>query len=282
MSPNLERLMQGAQRIVQDAGATILKSYSKVPGNSARIGTTEKSSFKDLVTAVDVVVESEIVAALRSLDPKIGVLGEESISNLKVTKEKIFEQVAGDLTWVLDPIDGTTNFARGYPFFCTNLALMARTQSGTFEPLLGLTHNPVNRELFWAQKGSGAYLGRERLSVSHVSQLAQALLTTGFASERSQSDAKPFALFERLTRQSLGVRRDGSAALDLAYVACGRIDAYWEWGLSLWDVAAGALLVTEAGGQVSGLLGQPVALETGEILATNGEIHRTLSHQLSC
>jgi myo-inositol-1(or 4)-monophosphatase len=181
--------------------------------------------------------------------------------------------------WVLDPIDGTTNYLRAYPFFCSTIAFVTNENS-KFVSQVGATWNPVSQEMFSASRGGGAFLNRQQLKVADITDPKSALLVTGFASGRSQDSHRPFELFEKITKQTLGVRRDGSAALDLAYVAAGRLDAYWEYGLSPWDIAAGALMVEEAGGKVTSLDNESFKLETGEILASNSGLHKWLVDQV--
>ncbi len=261
----------------------LLEGFTLTPGSDAKrnqaIGTSEKSSFKDLVTVYDQRVEHFLVERLQKAFAGETIIGEEASSQNKLQKD---DYAKHDLFWILDPIDGTTNYVRAYPFFSSTIALMKKVNGQALpQPVVAATWNPVSGEMFHATKNGGAWLNEQRLQVSKVKNPQQSLVTTGFASARSQSSERPFELFTKITKSTLGVRRDGSAALDLAYVACGRIDAYWEWGLSPWDTAAGALLVEEAGGRLSSHSGSPWDSLSGEILATNGSIHDWMLEQIA-
>ncbi|MEO5669014.1 MAG: inositol monophosphatase family protein [Bdellovibrionota bacterium] len=269
---------QEAQRIVLSLRPLLLEGYSPTPGASRReLGTSAKTSFRDIVTVYDRRVEDALLEKLTLSFPGEAIIGEESTSSLKIHPRDQAQGKHG--FWLLDPIDGTTNFSRSYPFFCCTIAFVERTPSG-LQVQTAVTYNPVSGELFHAARTHGAWLGRERLHVSAVDNPQEALLTTGFASLRSTEDHKSFHLFKSLTEQTLGVRRDGSAALDLAYVAAGRIDSYWEWGLSAWDIAAGTLLVQEAGGFVTRHDGTSLDLFEGEILSSNSRLHKWLIHKI--
>ena len=169
--------------------------------------------------------------------------------------------------WHVDPLDGTTNFAHGYPCFAVSIGLL---EDG--EPIVAAVLNPVSNELFTASRGDGAYLNSKRIHVSSIEQLANSLVCTGFPPHHRKQTANMNFYWE-FTQRSHGVRRDGSAALDLCSVACGRFEAFWEFGLNSWDTAAGMLLVTEAGGKVTDLSGRPYHPGAPEVLASNGHIH---------
>jgi myo-inositol-1(or 4)-monophosphatase len=178
--------------------------------------------------------------------------------------------IEGGLTtfkWIVDPLDGTTNYAHGYPCFCVSIGL---EHDGGLE--IGVIYDPMRKELFAAERGQGATLNDRRIRVSEVDELKNAMLVTGFPyNVRERPDfAREFAIF---TMNAQAVRRDGSAAIDLAYVACGRFDGFWEDGLSPWDMAAGILLIEEAGGTVSNYQNQPLSIYTKKVLASNGLIH---------
>ena len=260
----------------------LLQGYSQNPGidgdRRAQLGTQIKTSFKDLVTIYDKAVKEKIVRFLEKNFPGEFILGEEGSSASGQAPRDRVQNV--DAFWTIDPIDGTTNFSRSYPFFCTTLAYVEKAKDGNWVPTIALTFDAVHGEMFSASLGGGAFLNAEKMRVSPVDDLQSALLTTGFASERSQHGAKSFELFQALTKQSLGVRRDGAAALDLAYVACGRIDAYWEWGLSPWDIASGVLLVQEAMGQCSRFDGTSVDLFKGEVLSSNQKLHEIIRQRI--
>lgn len=270
------------EKILRSATPLLLEGYTPRPGGDnarrTRLGTANKSSFRDIVTVYDKNVEAFLTEALHESFPGEVVIGEEDSAT---QSQSIRERCAGlDGFWLIDPIDGTTNYSRAYPFFCSTMAYVQKNQAGVFEVVSAATWQPVAQEMFSAALGSGAWLDRDRISVTQVQDPEAALLSTGFASERSQSADRPFDLFKQLTKLTLGVRRDGAAALDLAYVAIGRTDAYWESGLSPWDTAAGILLVQEAGGKVSHHNGEPVDIFSGEVLSSNSFLHKWLQEKL--
>lgn len=236
----------------------------------------EKSGHNDLVTKFDRDVESLIKDALEKNFPGEYLLGEESAESAKPTPPKGVEAM-----WVLDPIDGTTNFFKGYPFFCSTISFMV-LEAGKWSPVVACTWDPTREEVFSAAKNFGATLNGNAIRVSSNSRFERGLFASGFASTRGNPEEKQsFQKFYDITRQTLGVRRDASAALDLAYVACGRIDGYWEWNLSPWDLTAGSLLVNEAGGHSSDLDGNaPWDPFCGEIIASNLILHKSLLNGL--
>lgn len=230
-----------------------------------------KSTPNDLVTEADLACETLIRDRLASLTPDYGFWGEESD-----------EQPQDEYFWLVDPIDGTINYAAGLPWFGINIALIRRE-----ETLFGLSLILPQFELFWAQAGQGAYLLRkngaqQRLHVSPASSLADALLTTGFPYHRAESDDNNAAEFARIMPMCRGVRRTGASSGDLAYVAAGTFSGYWEGWIKPWDVAAGILLVREAGGRVSNYHGRDFRLTDHSIIASNGQpgVHETLLHTI--
>lgn len=220
----------------------------------------------DLVTEADLAAEAAIVAILRERHPDHDILAEEGGGGLR----------GADQRWIVDPLDGTTNFAHGFPWFAVSIALEVR---GRLE--LGAVYNPHNRELFVAERGAGASLNGKPLRVSTTSTLDRALLATGFAYDHKVSPENNYLHFERFQRAAQAVRRAGVASLDLACLAAGRFDGFWELKLKPWDVAAGVLLVEEAGGQISDYGGAPMPLDRGEILASNGHLHAAMRAVLS-
>jgi len=211
----------------------------------------------DLVTEIDVASERAVVEIIRERFPRHRILAEEG-------------SVGGDdphSRWIIDPLDGTTNYTHGFPMFCVSVGY---EEDG--EPVVGAIYDPLRDELFVGERGCGASVNGRALAVSSVDRVGQALLATGFPYDRAKL---PRALrqFERLSRSSRAVRRIGSAALDLAYVAAGRLDAYWEASVNAWDMAAGVVLVREAGGTTTSLRGDVPLLEGGDILATNSRLH---------
>ena len=220
----------------------------------------------DLVTEYDLRSERLILEAIRQAFPQDAILSEEA-----------GEVSQGDICWMVDPLDGTTNFAHALPMFCVSIAC---TQGGA--PALGVIYDPLREELFQALAGGGALLNGEALRVSETHSLPEALLVTGFPYDIRTNPQNNLDHYSRLALLSLGVRRLGSAALDLAYVAAGRFDGYWELRLNPWDWAAGALLVREAGGQVTDFRGsEEVLVGADSLVATNGRVHDELRAALA-
>jgi myo-inositol-1(or 4)-monophosphatase len=214
----------------------------------------------DLVTEVDERAEGVIGGVLREAFPGYGMLAEEGGT---LSGED-------DSRWIVDPLDGTTNYAHGLPIFAVSIAL---ERAG--EVVLGVVHDPMRGETFVAERGGGATLNGEAIRVSDTDEPIRALLVTGFPYDRADMPAAA-ELFGRLTELTQGVRRLGSAALDLCYVAAGRLDAFYERGLHVWDVAAGSLILEEAGGRITDYRGRKLDLEGGEIVASNGLLHPVL------
>ncbi|MGI9104798.1 MAG: inositol monophosphatase family protein [Pyrinomonadaceae bacterium] len=224
----------------------------------------------DLVTESDLAAERLIVERIRNYHPRHAILAEEA-----GTVERGAGTTASDYKWIIDPLDGTTNYAHGYPCFCVSIALERRG-----ELVIGVIYNPTRDEMFAAERGAGATLNGRRIRVSEVDELNQALLCTGFPYDvRERGD---FARhFHNFIMYSQGVRRDGSAALDLAYVACGRFEGFWEEGLRPWDVAAGAVIIEEAGGRVSRYDNAPLDIYSSPIMASNGLVHEAMMRVLA-
>ncbi len=243
------------------AGGAVLQTYL---GKLEDI--QEKGRPGDLVTEADKGAEAAILAVIQRHFPDHGILAEES--------GKLGGAESGFL-WAIDPLDGTTNFAHQYPFYSTSIGLLI---DGI--PQVGVIFDPSRQELFRAAQGLGATCNRRPIRVSRTKDLSRSLLVTGFAYDRHETPDNNYAEFCRLTHLTQGVRRGGSAAIDLAYVACGRLDGYWERGLSPWDIAAGVVIVQEAGGKVTAYDEGAFMMDSGRILATNGQIHRALSGEL--
>ncbi len=219
----------------------------------------------NLVTEMDLKSEKLITGLIRDRFPEHQILAEEEGTR----------QSASPFKWVIDPLDGTTNYAHGYRFFCVSIALEAHG-----EVVAGVVYDPVTDELFSAEKGSGAWLNDRGIRVSSEDSLGESMLSTGFS---YQEDAmrRNLALFNRFILRSRAVRRDGAAALDLCYTACGRFDGFWELSLNAWDVAAGKLIIEEAGGRVTNFRGDPCSIYDAEILASNGRVHDQMIRVLS-
>ena len=228
----------------------------------------------DIVTQADRRSEQAIITRLRGAFPKHGIIAEESGEH----SAQSAEQSGAELCWYVDPLDGTTNFAHGYPWFCVSIGLARRTanQAPSVEDLLvAVILQPVSGELFTATKGEGAYRNNKRIHVSSVESLAHSLLGTGFPARKRQQNPN-IHYYWNFTLRSHGVRRAGSAALDLATVAAGHFEGFWEFGLKPWDTAAGALLISEAGGAITDFSGNPYRLGGREIVASNKLIHSAM------
>jgi myo-inositol-1(or 4)-monophosphatase len=238
------------------AGAKVLKEYF-----NGTFEISSKSTANDLVTEADKKAEAAILAVIRDEYPDHYILSEEtgeimSDSNIK---------------WIIDPIDGTVNFAHNIPLCCVSIGV---EQDG--EMILGAVYNPIINEFFFAQKGFGATLNDQKISVSKKTDMSKACLVTGFPYNWEDMPNDPMQVFERFVKQGQPVRRLGSAAIDLCWVAAGRFDGFWEHNLNAWDSAAGSLIVTEAGGKVTDFKGNAYKTEQRRVLATNGHIHNDL------
>ena len=239
--------------IAREAGALLMPYFQR------RIGFEYKGDA-DLVTDADRASEKLIISRIRAQFPDHDIIGEEG-----------FRRESGSpYKWYVDPLDGTTNFAHGFPVFCVSLGLEYMG-----ELVAGVLYDPTRDELFSAEKGSGAYLNGKRIHVSKTSTLVESLLATGFPSHKRHKNPNIY-FYHTITLRSHGVRRAGSAALDLANVASGRVDGFWEFNLNPWDTAAGVVLVREAGGVVSRFDGTPFRIDSRETLASNGIIHAEL------
>lgn len=226
----------------------------------------EKGQAGNLVTEADRQAEAVILEIIQRHCPDHAILAEES--------GQLGDQ-NNPYGWAIDPLDGTTNFAHSYPVSCVSIALLINRI-----PAIGVIYNPFRHELFRAATGLGATLNRQPIQVSQTSDLAKSLLVSGFAYDRRETLDNNYAEFCHLTHLTQGVRRSGSAAIDLADVACGRLDGYWERGIKPWDISAGVVILEEAGGKISAYDGSPLDLNSGRILATNGNIHTALSQAL--
>jgi myo-inositol-1(or 4)-monophosphatase len=253
---DLDRALDVALLAAKGAGQLLLRRLGSLSERDI-----EHKGVVDLVTVADKESEDFLVDALKSAFSAHAIIAEE----------RGVESSSSGLVWYVDPLDGTTNFVHGLPLFSVSLALYDR-----LEPLVAVVHAPALAETFSAIRGGGAYSGEVPISVSPVENLIDALVCTGFACVRDGVPANNLANFCRLMERTQGVRRLGSAALDLAYVAAGRFDAFWELHLSPWDLAAGALLVREACGRVTDFLGGDDWLAGKNILASNGRIHETV------
>ena len=242
-----------ASEIAREAGALLM-------GHFRRHVKVEYKGEVDLVTVADRESEALILKRIRARWPQHDVIGEEGSR----------VQSGSDYRWYVDPLDGTTNFAHGFPVFCVSLALEYKGKR-----IAGAVYDPTREEMFTAEQGSGAYLNGERIRVSEISALPESLVATGFPSHKRHQNPNIF-FYHQITLRSHGVRRAGSAALDLCCVACGRFEAFWEFNLSPWDTAAGVLMIEEAGGCVTDFGNAPFRIDSRETLASNGLVHRAL------
>ena len=242
--------------IAREAGTLLMAYFGQV--------TIEYKGEVDLVTEADRAAEKLIVERLRARWPEHGIVAEEGTRT----------EAEAEYRWYVDPLDGTTNFAHGYPVFCVSIALARR--DGQLES--GVLYDPTRDEMFAAERGEGATLNGRAIHVSKTTRLAESILGTGFPSHKRHKNPNIF-FYHQITLRSHGVRRAGSAALDLANVSCGRYDGFWEFNLNPWDTAAGVLLVEEAGGRVTRFDGTPFRLDSREVLASNGVIHQELIAQ---
>lgn len=256
-----------------------MKDFLKVAIEAAHLGgdalkkywgklnqISHKNSSIDLVTEADNASEEAVLAHLNKNFPSHSILSEEI--GRKDSHSK-------DFLWVVDPLDGTTNYTHQFPFVAISIALCTPD-----EIALGVVYNPILNELFYASKGEGATLNHQTIKVSPIKDLNKSLLASGFPYDRRENADNNYAEFCRLTHVTQGVRRAGAAALDLAYVAAGRLDGYWERGIKPWDIAAGMILVQEAGGKISNYENEPIDIFNEKILASNGLLHKSISQEL--
>ena len=245
--------LETAVDIARESGA-LLSHYLE-----RKVGFELKGKH-DLVTEADRASERLIVERLRTHFPSHGIVAEEGGGH----------ESSSEFRWYVDPLDGTTNFAHGFPVFNVTLAL---EHAG--EIVAGVVFDPTRQELFTAEKGGGAYLNNRRIQVSKVQTLEDSLVATGFPSRQRHLNVN-IHFYYQLAMITHGVRRAGAAAIDLAYVACGRLDAFWEFGLNPWDMAAGLLLIEEAGGRISDMRGAPASVQGPHLLAGNGALHEEM------
>jgi myo-inositol-1(or 4)-monophosphatase len=246
-------ILSPAAQIAREAGALLMEYFRQHVA-------IEYKGEADLVTIADRKSEALIRQRLREHWPSHDILGEEGG----------LQDTGSDYRWYVDPLDGTTNFAHGFPVFCVSMGLDYKGKR-----ILGVIYDPTRDELFAAEQGSGAYLNGERIRVSKTENLAECLVATGFPSHKRHKNPNIF-FYHQITLRTHGVRRAGSAALDLCCVACGRFDGFWEFNLNPWDTAAGVLIVEEAGGKISDFHGGPFELNSRQTLASNGLVHSAL------
>jgi myo-inositol-1(or 4)-monophosphatase len=252
--PTSHKILEVATKAAIRGGRIIKQFWGDLESSDVH----EKSSWRDMVTVADKKSEETVIKTIRSHFKNHAIISEEGGG--------LVDEANNTYKWAIDPLDGTTNFRHSYPFFCVSIGILVNDI-----PTVGVVYNPIQDELFTAIKGEGAYLNGRRISVSKVNSLRESLLVTGFAYSSNKDQEQSMNLFKLLNFSTHGVRRDGAAALDLCYVAAGRLDAFWEYGLHIWDIAAGAVIVEEAGGSIIQPDNGKVDLYKGDILAcTNG------------
>ncbi len=253
--PHKKRLLDVAMQASLLAGKIQLSSYGKL--RNSQISTKAKNDF---VTEIDKKCEKAIILTIKKYFPDHAIQAEES----GVTNGK-------GILWVIDPLDGTSNYIHQIPLFAVSVGILEDNQ-----PIAGVIYDAVHKEMFTAEKGGGAFLNKRKIEVTKVGRLANALMATGIPFRARDRFDEYLASFKTISLGSAGMRRGGSAALDLAYVACGRYDGFWEMDLSPWDIAAGAVLLEEAGGKISDLWGTKDYFKNGDTLASNALIHHEL------
>lgn len=257
IAPGLRDTLEEAAK---ESGKILLKKFGK------KFGILSKGVISNLVTEVDHLSEKKIISVIRRDFPGHEILTEESG---ELSSESEYK-------WIIDPIDGTVNYAHGIPLTCVSIAV-----SRGDELLLGAVFNPISGEYFSAERGRGAYLNGRKIHVSTNSDIRRSLLVTGFPYDSGRFRPDPVKLFRKFIKLDIPVRRLGSAALDLCWTACGRFDAFWEYNLNPWDVAAGVLILKEAGGKVSNFRGGKYSIYMKEILASNGSVHKSMMEIIS-
>ncbi|NIV17973.1 MAG: inositol monophosphatase [Woeseiaceae bacterium] len=257
----MHALLNVAVMAARRAGSTLIKKMANL--DKLKI---EQKGFNDYVSDADLAAERAVIDCIYKHYPDHAILAEES----GVSGES-------DTVWIIDPLDGTTNFVHGFPVFAVSIGVQV---NGRVEH--GVIYDPMRQELFTASRGQGAYLDDHRIRVSGQTKLERSLIGTGFPFRSAETEIDPYlAMLKKILRNTSGIRRPGAAALDLAYVAAGRLDGFWETGLAPWDLAAGSLLIREAGGIVSGLNGSEDYLDAGHVLAGTPKIYAALARLCS-
>lgn len=258
--------MEYMQNFKQTAAAAAKEAGRALKQNLGKNHIIEMKGALDIVTEMDMYVEDLIIKKLKHTFPDHGILTEESDE----------QKASSGYRWIIDPLDGTTNYAHAYPVFCVSIAL--EKDNGV---ILGVVYNPMLDELFTSEKGCGAYLNDKKIQVSKVKDLNTSLLATGFPYDIRTSSNNNISHFSNFAVRVQAIRRAGSAALDLCYIACGRFDGFWELKLKPWDIAAASLIIQEAGGTLSDFKGSPFSIHSPETLASNGLIHKQMLEVLN-
>ena len=249
------KMLEFAKNTAKEAGSILMQHFGEISSYE------HKSTPIDLLTIADTQSETFILKEITKTFPDHHIIAEESVS----VKNK------SDYRWVIDPLDGTTNFVHSLPIFAVSIGLQYKN-----ETIVGVVYNPAADKCFWAEKNGGAFINGDAIHVTSTNTLSNSLLVTGFPYTHDDSWRKGFDLFKELYGKTHGVRRLGAAALDFCFVAMGRFEGFWEFGLEPWDVCAGGLILTEAGGKVSDWDGSPMPFSGNRILATNGHIHEEM------
>ena len=249
---NHSGMLDFAIETAKQAGSIIMQHFGKISS------VDRKSTDIDLLTIADTESEAYILDRIKTTHPQHHIIAEES----DLTERN------SDYRWVIDPLDGTTNFVHNLPIFAVSMGLQYKE-----ETILGVVYNPAANKCFWAEKNGGAYLNDKPIHITSTNTLSNSLLVTGFPYIHDDRYEKSFTLFKKLYGKTQGIRRLGAAALDFCFVAMGRFEGFWEFGLQPWDVCAGALILEEAGGLVTDWDGSPMPFSGKRILATNGHIH---------
>ncbi len=257
---DLKKYIEVLEEAAEESSRILLENYD------TDFKISRKKHYSDLVTEVDKKSEARIIEVIHSHFPEHNVLSEE-IGNLNMSS---------DYVWIVDPIDGTVNYAHSVPIFCISIGLEIKKEIS-----LGMVYNPVSGEKFFSEKGKGAYLGEKKISVSDTEHLKDGLLVTGFPYGAWDNTDHCIDHFNNFIKFGLPIRRLGSAALDMCYVACGRFEGFWEVSLNPWDVAAGYLILNEAGGKLTDFTGNRYSIYNKQIVATNGKIHKEMLEVLS-
>ena len=253
----MHALLNVAVMAAHSGGDSLIRSMNKL--DKIKV---EQKGRNDFVSEADRKAEEAVISVIKKHYPDHAILAEESGA-----------EGDSDYTWVIDPLDGTTNYLHRFPVFCVSVGLLHKGR-----PEHGAVYDPLRQELFTASRGQGAHLDGRRIRVTGNTQLERALIGTGFPYRESNKSLPPYMrMLEKALMNTAGVRRPGAAALDLCYVAAGRLDAFWETGLSIWDLAAGALIIREAGGIISGLDGSENFLDTGHVLAGSPKIYSAVA-----
>jgi myo-inositol-1(or 4)-monophosphatase len=263
------KILDHAKKIAKKAGKFIIKESEK----GFRI---EKKGINNLVTRIDKASEKLIIKEIKSKYPTHSIIAEESTKKLS---KKLFKD--SKYIWIIDPLDGTTNFTHGVPIYAVSIAIFEKKSAESSknfdylsgELVAGVVYSPKTDEMFYASAGKGAYLNGKKIKVSNIKKIAESLTATGFGPVNRERN---FPHFKVMLKKSQAGRRMGSASLDLCYIACGRFDGYWEFSLKPWDIAAGALIIKEAGGEVTDTNGNQLDLFGEDILASNGKIHKEM------